>query len=304
MKDFIKEHKIQLYNTNSSCYIFEEVTSTFDIAYELLKDNKFPEWSSVLAYSQTNGRGQLGHKWSSPKGNLSATIRLPKSSIFNTEAIAPILGGILIKNLKNIFQGENSELSTNFCLKWTNDLIINTNNNYFKIGGILIEERENAIFAGIGINVHTKANFMLDDNNIALPSRHLSQFYKIEEKDILTLWIKLVNFINLCYFSESSNGMDCIARESLQELDINKDFIRQKDFLQNANNHLAFRGLKVNIINALPANSFDYTKEGEQITEYTGILKSISLEIETLGGIIIDTNYGLKTFISGSIRLV
>ncbi len=297
----LETKEISLINESVPCYIFDELNSTFDAAYELLEKNEFNTWSSVLAYSQNKGRGQLRHNWSSPKGNLAGTLRIPKPSFFDCDAIAPIIGGILLNFLKINFDNKRTENSANFQLKWTNDLLINTKNNYFKIGGILVEERKDALFVGIGINVFTKAIFSLDNNN-SLPARYLCEFYDMEEDTIFSLWIKLVKYINLCYFTQSSNTVDIALKDTLQAFEIKNNFLLQQDFLRNANNYLAFRDKKVIISNALVSCAFDYANDGSQITEYTGILRDISLDKSSLGGIVIDTQYGRRTFLSGSIR--
>ena len=48
---------------------YKKVKSTNDIALKLIKKN-CPEPTLVTAEKQTNGRGRVGKKWISKKGNL------------------------------------------------------------------------------------------------------------------------------------------------------------------------------------------------------------------------------------------
>jgi len=129
--------------------LFDSVESTFTTAHELVKANALLEWESVLAVTQTRGKGQYDRTWISPSGNIYASIRLPKISPFNGWEASPALGGILATIL--------SRIDLPIFVKWPNDLIFATLQNniisYRKIGGILLQERNNSIIAGIGINV-------------------------------------------------------------------------------------------------------------------------------------------------------
>ena len=55
---------------------FTNVTSTNDVAINLIKDKK-EEQGCVYAEKQTNGRGTQGKKWISDRGNLFGSIFFP-----------------------------------------------------------------------------------------------------------------------------------------------------------------------------------------------------------------------------------
>ena len=55
---------------------FESVTSTNDVAINLIKEKK-KETGCVYANEQTKGRGTRGKKWVSKKGNLFGSIFFP-----------------------------------------------------------------------------------------------------------------------------------------------------------------------------------------------------------------------------------
>ncbi len=56
-------------------HFFHEVASTNTLAMEMAADGA-PEGTVVVAETQTNGKGRLGRKWISPKGNLYLSVVL------------------------------------------------------------------------------------------------------------------------------------------------------------------------------------------------------------------------------------
>jgi len=127
---------------------FKSVKSTNDIALKLIKkDNIKP--SIILSERQTKGRGTMGKKWISKKGNLYISIffKLDQNRI-NFKQFA-ILNAFLIRKIisKNI--------NKNIQIKWPNDLIFNKK----KFCGILQEtvnfDHFNFLIVGIGINTNT-----------------------------------------------------------------------------------------------------------------------------------------------------
>ena len=124
---------------------FKNVTSTNDKAIKLIRSNKLI-LGLVSADSQTKGRGTMGKKWISHKGNIFISIffkvNLIKIKIENYLTInAKIIKKILNKYTKKIIQ-----------IKKPNDLLINGK----KICGILQEvihhKKEKYLITGIGIN--------------------------------------------------------------------------------------------------------------------------------------------------------
>ncbi len=121
--------------------VLHETGSVLDDAWELLQKDQLPEWACVLAHSQSSGRGQTRRQWQSPAGNIYVALRLPWQSPFNTTAAAPALSMLITKVLR--------DFNCNLRIKWPNDLVVNLQ----KVGGILLEERQGVIIAGIGINL-------------------------------------------------------------------------------------------------------------------------------------------------------
>ena len=138
---------------------FEEVTSTNDVAINLIK-NKKKEIGCVYADTQTKGRGTHGKNWFSEKGNLFATIFFPLNENhppFNEFSI--INPTIILRAVEKFFHGSKATF------KWPNDLLINGK----KFCGILQElitfETKKFLIIGIGLNI--VSNPKLEGNNLA-----------------------------------------------------------------------------------------------------------------------------------------
>ena len=126
---------------------FKSVKSTNDIAIRLIKKNNIRP-SIILSETQTKGRGTMGKKWISKKGNLFLSIffDMTKKKIdFKKFAVlnAYLLKSILTKKFSNKIK-----------IKWPNDLLFKKK----KICGILQETVINAekkfLIVGIGINTN------------------------------------------------------------------------------------------------------------------------------------------------------
>ncbi len=126
---------------------FKSVKSTNDVALRLIK-KRYYRPTIISSEKQTNGRGTMGKKWISKKGNLFLTIffELNQKKIdFKKCAIlnAYLIKAILVKNFSNKIK-----------IKWPNDLLIEKK----KICGILQETVNNHekkfLIVGIGINTN------------------------------------------------------------------------------------------------------------------------------------------------------
>ena len=144
---------------------FKSVKSTNDIAHKLIKKKKTSP-TIILSEKQTKGRGTMGKKWISKKGNLFLTIffdmtkkkvDFKKFSVLN----AYLLKSILVKKFSNKIK-----------IKWPNDLLFKGK----KICGILQETVINGekkfLIVGIGINTN------LDPKNSSFSSTSLKQITK------------------------------------------------------------------------------------------------------------------------------
>ena len=124
---------------------FKTVKSTNDIALKLIKQKLYKP-TLILSEKQTKGRGTMGKKWISSKGNLflsilfsinSKKINFKQFAHLNAYLIKRILSKFIIKKIK---------------IKWPNDLLIDKK----KVCGILQEliqyEEKSFLVVGVGIN--------------------------------------------------------------------------------------------------------------------------------------------------------
>lgn len=130
-----------------------EIDSTNNYAKQNLDKLNLP--SIIYANYQTNGRGQQNNIWySEPAKNLLCSVILPLYlPIQYNNYISKWTAIVLVEILKNYVEEQLLKI------KWPNDLLIHSNNEYKKIAGILIENNiENKYITktiiGIGLNVN------------------------------------------------------------------------------------------------------------------------------------------------------
>jgi len=126
---------------------FNSVKSTNDEAIKLIKLNKTKP-TIIYSYSQSKGRGTMGKKWISIKGNIFLSIffkmNVKKYDFKEFEILTPnIIRGVL-----EIFS------KYKVSVKWPNDLLIKKK----KVCGILQEiiEHKESKYLIIGIGINTK----------------------------------------------------------------------------------------------------------------------------------------------------
>lgn len=123
-------------------FLCGRVTSTFDALWYLQQQSELEPWTSLLASCQAEGRGQMRREWVSPRGNVYVSLILPEHAIFQHEGAAIALGYLVTCALR--------ALGYDVYLKWPNDIVTA---DFKKVGGILIEERNGVVMAGIGLNL-------------------------------------------------------------------------------------------------------------------------------------------------------
>ena len=127
---------------------FKSIKSTNDVAMKLIKKNSF-EPTLITTERQTGGRGRIGKKWISKKGNLFFTIffKLDRTKV-NFKQFA-VLNALFMKNWIS------KKFSKKIKIKWPNDLLFEKK----KFCGILQElikfNQFNYLIVGIGLNTNT-----------------------------------------------------------------------------------------------------------------------------------------------------
>jgi BirA family biotin operon repressor/biotin-[acetyl-CoA-carboxylase] ligase len=143
----IKE-KLQTRFMGKTIHHFSEVASTNDLAKEMASTGA-KEGTTIIAETQTHGKGRLGREWASPKGGIwLSTILRPKLNVKDVPKLTLMTSLAVAKTINQLFN-----LKTE--VKWPNDVLIKTK----KVCGILTEastkdNRTNFVVVGIGINAN------------------------------------------------------------------------------------------------------------------------------------------------------
>jgi BirA family transcriptional regulator, biotin operon repressor / biotin---[acetyl-CoA-carboxylase] ligase len=126
---------------------FKTVKSTNDAALNLIKKKNLGP-TMILSDIQTHGRGTMGKKWISKKGNLFMSIFFEMSQKKINFKHFAILNAFLLKEVIS------NEFTKKIKIKWPNDLLFNKK----KICGILQEvvnhKDKKFLIVGIGINTN------------------------------------------------------------------------------------------------------------------------------------------------------
>ena len=154
---------------------YEKVTSTNDIAMDLIK-NKKKYFGYVYAQIQTKGRGTRGREWISKKGNLFGSIFFPLKKNYQEFNEFSIINPIIISNvIKNFCEFKHINL------KFPNDIFVNKK----KVCGILQEtityNNINFLIIGIGINLisNPKINSNYEATNIFFETEKKPEINKV-----------------------------------------------------------------------------------------------------------------------------
>lgn len=176
-------------------HYFLELPSCLDKAFELIEQGRLSDWDSVLAVRQTQGRGQMRRAWHSLEGNLFAAIKLPRDRAFNTSAASIAIAALFVNGLRSF--------GCPIMIKWPNDLVICHEDENAKIAGILLEEKKDALVAGIGINVIRAPEAQSMRADAALPADSLAHNCGDDPLPVADeLWRLLVKHV----FSVYKNG--------------------------------------------------------------------------------------------------
>ena len=171
---------------------FKSVKSTNDEAIKLIRSNKYP-LGLVFSNTQTKGRGTMGKKWVSYKGNIFISI------FFKVNFIKIKIENYLILNAKIVQKILLNYTKKVIEIKKPNDLLIEKK----KICGILQEviehKKEKYLITGIGINT----KIFPTNKNFKSTSLKINSSKNINNKIIIDKIIK--NYDKLIYDINNQN---------------------------------------------------------------------------------------------------
>jgi BirA family biotin operon repressor/biotin-[acetyl-CoA-carboxylase] ligase len=114
---------------------FDEIANTQDYAINEFKE----ETLLIVSKAQTAGRGTNKNKWENADQSLAASLVFNKKIVNFKKTLIPLLAGYSFVCLNQI---------EDLKLKWPNDITLNED----KVGGVLVEENNDLICIGLGIN--------------------------------------------------------------------------------------------------------------------------------------------------------
>lgn len=159
-------------------YAVDSCTSSMDLAWQLVQDGKLSDWASVLAASQSSGRGQFNRRWQSPPGNVYGSLRIPQLS----PAWRNLISLLSAESMRVVLTEQG--LATT--IKWPNDVLVAGK----KVSGILIEERAGIIIAGVGLNLVSAPSPDDPDRANALAAGCLQEFGVILPP--MKIWVRFI----------------------------------------------------------------------------------------------------------------
>jgi len=114
---------------------FDEIENTQDYAINEFKE----ETLLIVSKAQTAGRGTNKNKWENADQSLAASLVFNKKIVNFKKTLIPLLAGYSFVCLNQI---------EDLKLKWPNDITLNED----KVGGVLVEENNDLICIGLGVN--------------------------------------------------------------------------------------------------------------------------------------------------------
>lgn len=152
---------------------FDKLTSTQDLAHDLIDRHEVSNKTIIVAEMQTAGRGRYNRNWISRPGNLyvsfiyKITERDPKLSYAVAVAVAETLLSF--------------DLTPQ--IKWPNDILMDGK----KISGILIEYSGNFVIVGIGINIKSCPE------SLEYETAKIQDCINVSPQDVLSVLIKKID---------------------------------------------------------------------------------------------------------------
>ena len=157
----------------------KQVQSTNNVALKLIKKNKTKP-TLISSLVQTNGKGTMGKKWISKRGNLFISIYFKINQQKVNFRQYAVLNAYLFKNVIKKFSKKKIDI------KWPNDLVVRKE----KICGILQEviNFNDKTFLIVGVGINTNNSPIIKDYKATSLRSILKK--KIDNTKILKLIVK------------------------------------------------------------------------------------------------------------------
>jgi BirA family biotin operon repressor/biotin-[acetyl-CoA-carboxylase] ligase len=130
---------------------FDEVESTNDLAFSLIKEGCAGNNFIIIANTQSKGRGRRDRSWTSPAGNIYLSLILQFTKIDNITDYSFLTACAIGDALRSY--------DINSKYKWPNDIILDNK----KLAGILLQlEKINNVYnlvIGVGLNLVSSPSY-------------------------------------------------------------------------------------------------------------------------------------------------
>ncbi len=182
--------------TELQTYWYSSIDSTQTEVKRLISSKQNISFSElygciIAASNQTAGYGRRKRVWQSYKGNLFATLAINKTSILNGQNDDSIthlcfITAIAIGN--SILHFANKTAVVDLRYKWVNDIILND----CKVAGIIVENYQNYILIGIGVNIKNQPKNLkatsLSEQGIQITAKKFLRQMLHEIDDLIATW--------------------------------------------------------------------------------------------------------------------
>ncbi len=138
-------------------HLLADIASTNTLAVEMASKGE-QEGTVVIAETQSGGKGRLGRKWISPKGNLYLSVILRPSIPTHKAPLITLMGSTAAAS------AIRAACSIPAAIKWPNDILVSGR----KVCGLLTEmsaepDRIKHLVLGIGVNVNMRTDELPPD---------------------------------------------------------------------------------------------------------------------------------------------
>lgn len=202
----IERLKKELLNNTFIEYIkyFDEIDSTNEYAKQIQHDNVL-----ILAEFQRLGKGRFDREWYSEKqNNLLLTIK--KKFYFEAgkeNYLNFTVTHALLVTIEKVLKEKHPLINLNVKIKWPNDILV----NFKKISGILLEEKKNDFYIGIGVNIN-QTNFIRMEKSVT--SLKMIDETEWNRNDVL---IKLIYILHDAFITLQNQSYTEIYKNFLNE---------------------------------------------------------------------------------------
>ena len=184
-------------------HLLPETASTNTLAMEMASQGA-AEGTVVVAELQTGGKGRLGRKWISPKGNLYLSVILRPNIPMHKAPIITLMGAVAItsaiRNLCNVPAA----------IKWPNDILVANR----KVSGLLTEmsaeqDQIRHLVLGIGVDVNMEQDSLPPDLRPLVTTLAAEAGKKINRTELLREILRQLD----CWYQAFLNNTADVLRE-------------------------------------------------------------------------------------------